>query len=85
MAEEIDNGRIIVSKDEVKTPIIVETANFFQVPTFPDDAFARVYISSHGDMAKTWVGLTQETCMSLEPPFYIYTKLPCIIPCLVVN
>jgi len=82
MAEEINNGRIVVSKSETKTPILVEHANFIQVPTFPSDSYARVFVSKHGDMAKTWVGLTQETCMSIEPPFYINAKLPCIIPCM---
>jgi len=79
MATEFDKGRIVVTKDEVKTPILVEQGNFIQVPTFPADALARVYVSRHGNMNYTWIGLTQETCMSIEPPFYVYAKLPCII------
>jgi len=84
MAEEIENGRINIDQSETKTPVLVQVANFIQVPTFPDDAYARVFISKHGDMNQTWVGLTQETCMSIEPPFYVYTKLPCVIPCMEV-
>jgi hypothetical protein len=82
MAEEAENGRIKISKNELNSAIEVTTFNFIQVPTFPKDSFARVYVSKHGDMNKTWVGLTQETCMSIEPPFYVYSKLPCIIPAL---
>jgi len=82
VAEEIDNGRIVISKDEVRTPILVSTANFIQVPTFSTDPLERVYVSRHGDMTKTWVGFTQETNLYIEPPFYVHTKYPCTIPCM---
>jgi len=79
MGVEFNKGRIFIDKNEVRTAILVEQGNFIQVPTFPQDTFARVYVSKHGNMNYTWIGLTKETCMSIEPPFYVYASLPCKI------
>ena len=82
MAEEVDNGRVRITKAELMTPIIVETFNTIQVPEFTRDSLARLFVSQHGDMSKTWFSLTQDTVFTLEPPFYVYAKLPCDIPAL---
>jgi len=80
MAEDIDSGRITIDKSEVKTAILVQTANLIQVPVFENDSLARILVSKHGDMSKTWVSFTQDTIISMDPPFYVSSRLPCIIP-----
>jgi len=79
MSVDLAKGKISISKSETKTAILVNEGNFIQVPSFEEDPFARVFISKHGNMNYTWIGLTQETCMAIEPPFYVYSKLPCTI------
>jgi hypothetical protein len=76
---EFDKGRIVVSASEVKTAILIDEGNFIQAPNFDQDSYGRLYVSRHGNMSYTWIGLTKETCMSIEPPFYVYTDLPCKI------
>jgi hypothetical protein len=80
MAERLDDGLIEITKAEVNMPILVEEANFIQCPVFKHDSFARLYISKHGDINKTWMSITMDTMITIEPPFYVKAKYPCKIP-----
>ena len=75
-----DDGRIVISRDEVMQPIHVENYNMIQCPEFKLDSLARLYISRHGDMNKTWITITADTLFAIIPPYYIYSKYPCVVP-----
>lgn len=69
MAEEIENGRIVI--DEVFTPLPVLSASIIQVPMLSETNRVFVYVSKHGIREKTWLKFTDNSLISMQPPFFV--------------
>jgi len=69
MAENIAQGYIEI--EQSYTPVLVESANLIQVPPMSETNRVRIFISKHGVVADTWIEFSDNTNISISPPYFI--------------
>ena len=78
MAEEIDNGKIVI--DEPFVPVAVNSANIIQVPHLSETHRVIVFVSKHGEPEQTWLKFTDNSLISIKPPFFVMSNRKIELP-----
>lgn len=78
MAEEIGNGRIVI--DETMSPVLVSSAALIQVPMLDETHRVIVYVSKHGIKDETWLAFTDNSLISITPPYFVMCNRKIILP-----